>query len=466
MTNHIMGHEDMATLQDGINTCLGILTASFGANPGNAMFFAQSSGVSVFDDGYRALLGYNPENVHLRMAKTLVLDAAAATFRACGDGTSTTGILACLLMKLRALNITDDVTDTVNAMKAEVDKIVSDIEASKLDITHNLMYQVALTSMNGDKSLATLVSDLVMQVGQDGIVTAEISKTDRVYSDKSLGIETLGGFASPDFANNGGFMLVKNPKLLFVNAHLEHIKDTIWSDVFKAFSEQQWQHPLVVVCLGASGSFLQTFVANNKAPKGIPMFIAKINSGFELTKIAESLGATVFNPEKQSFKHVTAIDTDYGDCLQIKCTIGKTSILPNDKNKIAEVSAKLKELIAADNAGEEATKCLSVLNSTFGTIFVPYNSQSEFSEQKESIEDGYNACMQAFYGVVPGGKRFYEQYTSFPVLGSVMAEMAKLVGESDMDPYDCATTLQTAFKNALSVAVPFWRTRTFISNDY
>jgi TCP-1/cpn60 chaperonin family len=463
MTNHILTKEDMSILQDGIDTCLNILTASFGANPGNAMFFAQATGVSVFDDGYRALMGYNPQDVHLRMAKTLVLDAAAATFRACGDGTSTTGILACLLMKLKALNVESNVTDTVDAMKAEVDKIVSDINVGKMDVTHNLMYQVALTAMNGDKALATLVSDLVMQVGQDGIVTAEMSKTGSVYADKSIGIETLGGFASPEFANNGGFMLVRNAKLIFVNAPLEHVKDAMWADIFNNFSKQQWQHPLVVVCLGATGSFLQTFIDNNKK---LPMYIAKINSPFELTKIAEALGATVFNPEKQSFKHMVAIDSDFADCLQIKCTIGKTSILPTDKNKIAEVSETLKALIAADNAGEEATKCLSVLNSTFGTIFVPYNSQSEFSEQKESIEDGYNACMQAFYGVVPGGKRFYEQYITLPVLGSVMSEMANLVGESDMDPFDCATTLQTAFKNALSVAVPFWRTRTFISNDY
>lgn len=166
----------------------------------------KGSGVTAYTKDGHSILGAIKFNKPIEMSILDDLkDITRNTVKTVGDGTTSAVILSYEIF--RALNeiISDHANFTEKAVVAELQKVVKDIttiiENSKQKPTIEKIYQIALTSTDGNEEVANSIREIYEQFGLGVYIDVGISNTTNHMVKTYEGLTIDGGYFNPCFIN-------------------------------------------------------------------------------------------------------------------------------------------------------------------------------------------------------------------------------------------------------------------------
>ena len=163
----------------------------------------------------------------------IVKQASIKTAEQAGDGTTTSTLLAQSILT-EGLDRMKQGSNAVE-IKRGIDQAVKDITTyletivSREITDEEQLKQIATISANNDTEVGELISSAMDNVGQDGVVTIEESKTGETYLETVEGMQFNRGYKSPYFVTDNSSMqaVLQNPLILITDKGLTNVKELL-----------------------------------------------------------------------------------------------------------------------------------------------------------------------------------------------------------------------------------------------
>jgi 60 kDa chaperonin 2 len=166
----------------------------------------KGSGVTAYTKDGHSILGSIKFNKPIEMSILDDLkDITRNTVKTVGDGTTSAVILSYEIFRVLNEIISDHSNFTEKAVVAELQKVVKDIttiiENSKQKPTIDKIYQIALTSTDGNEEVANSIREIYEQFGLGVYIDVGISNTTNHMVKTYEGLTIDGGYFNPCFIN-------------------------------------------------------------------------------------------------------------------------------------------------------------------------------------------------------------------------------------------------------------------------
>ena len=367
---------------------------------------------TITNDGVTIAKEIELEDRIENMGAEIVKQVAEKANDAAGDGTTTAVVLAQSMINEGLKNVTAGANPL--AIKKGIEKGVSIIvkalkEMSKPINTREEMAQVATISAE-DEELGGLIADVVNEVGRDGVVTVEESKTLKIGSDIVKGLQLENGYISPYMITDAERMeaIYSDAPILITDKKISSLKEIL--PILEKIA-QTGKKDLVIIAEDVDGEALATLVVNKL--RGAFNVLAIKAPGFGdrkneiLNDIAVVTGTEVVSEDK-GMKLDTVELNALGYARRIVATKEHTTIIEGkgDLAKINERINQIKSQIAdsSDFDRDKLQERLAKLTGGVGIIKVGATTEVEQKAKQHKTEDALAATKAAVEeGVVPGG---------------------------------------------------------------
>jgi len=341
------------------------------------------------------------------MGATLIKEAARKTVEEAGDGTTTATVLAKAILE-EASKKEINTRQLKEGIGSAVKKVVKYLDDITIEVTGDMIDQVATISSNNDTELGKLIGGAFKSVEKTGVVMMEESK-DIVSSVEIIdGMQYDKPVKSLHFVTDQlrGIAELKNPLILIVESKIENIRkiQNVLEYVIKN------NKPLFIIA-DVDPQVLAA-LAMNKMKGNIKVCIVDAPTyGFtkkeKLNDLALMTGATVINEDLGD--DMDLIDPQHlGKAKKIISSKEDTIIQVEEtpeavKDLIEEIQAKLAvEKIPGFKIAHE--RRLALLAAKVAVVKVGANSEIELKEKRDRVEDAICATKAAIKeGIVPGG---------------------------------------------------------------
>lgn len=338
-----------------------------------------------------------------------------------GDGTTTATVLSQSIIRngikmieagFNPMDIKRGIDKTSIIIKEKLSEMsipVSDIATIK---------HVATISANGDEVIGGIIADAIEQVGFEGVITAEDSKTFDTYVEIQQGMQIDSGYLSPYFINvqEKEEVVQKEPLLLIYEGSINSMKTLL---PFLEHANKKGV-PLLIMADTVDGDAIQTLILNKM--KGVLDVAAIRNTGMgtdkteRLKDIAILTGGIYLSAKEHndlSDVDPSAIGDILGSCEKITITNDKTVIINgNGESKSIKdrVSLLTERIENKENESERLLlkERLAKLDSGIAVLKIGAYSETEMNEKKDRLDDALSATRAAIEeGIVPGGGMAY-----------------------------------------------------------
>ena len=162
----------------------------------------------------------------------MVKEVASQVNDEAGDGTTTATVLASAILKEGYKNVMNGASPI--ELKRGMDICVKDVVKEMRNMSRDVksadeIEQVGTISANNDKAIGSLIAEAMDTVGQDGVITAEESKTSEDSLEVVEGLQFNRGYISPYFINNQKEMIVQleDAKILIYDGRISSLKPLV-----------------------------------------------------------------------------------------------------------------------------------------------------------------------------------------------------------------------------------------------
>ena len=370
-----------------------------------------TQGLTVTKDGVtvaKSVFLIDPvENLAVRMMK----QASEKTANTAGDGTTTAIVLTEALVKAGESHIgeNENTIQVVREIRKEGDKLLADIAKESVEVTDDMLEDIATISANNDSEIGGIIADAYRKVGHDGIVTVERSQTDKTYAEVTNGIKVDRGYTSPMFINDHrkDECILDGVKILVCDTEITNILQI--ENVLKPIINGGEKLLIIGNC---SGNVINTLAANVQR-NGLKFCNIQVPSfGYRshelMQDIALSVGAKYFSESTgDDLSLIRMEDLGYAD----KIIVGKDStIIIKDNQVTDEITKRVEELREQQerltNKAERdfVNERIASLVGGIGCIYVGATSDIEQKEKFDRVDDAVCAVRSALQeGIVPGG---------------------------------------------------------------
>jgi chaperonin GroEL len=347
------------------------------------------------------------------MGAQLVKEAATKTNDAAGDGTTTATVLAEGIISegLKFLTAGANAISMKNGIMKAVETVIADLEKQAKKISTKEEFAAVATISAQDKEVGTIISDVMDQVGSNGVVTVEAGQTMGLEKEYVEGMQFDSGYISPYFVTDPSRMeaVYQNPYVLITDKKISSIQDIlpVLEKVAAAGRKE-----IVIIAENIEGEALTTLVINKlrgtfsavavKAPafgdrrKEMLKDIAILTGG---RVISEEVGLKLENTEL----------ADLGKAQKIVITKDTTLIVDGAGEKTA-IAARIDEILVAmdmtksDFDKEKLQERMAKLSGGVAVIKVGAATEVEQKELQHRVEDALSATRAAAEeGIVAGG---------------------------------------------------------------
>jgi chaperonin GroEL len=348
------------------------------------------------------------------MGVQLVKQAIATMNGAVGDGTTTAIVLTQAIVAEGVRLIAAGTNPMLlkrgldRAAEAAADRIgqLAMPIQSREDIIH-----VARSSV-GDPELGDLVGDLVHQVGKEGIVSIEDSRTLRTETEYVDGMVWNRGFVSPYFTTDANQLKaeLEEPAILITDKKITALGDIVpVLDMLLQADKKEF----ALVCDDAEGEALTTLIVNKQRGIIRPV-VVKAPAFGELRKqmlldLAALTGGQVISEETGRRLDSATLD-DLGQARRLVATQGETTVVdgygPSERieERIGQIRLQMAAPTNSELDREKLQERLAGLSGGVGVVKVGAATEVELMERRRRVEDGLAATKAALAeGVVPGG---------------------------------------------------------------
>ncbi|MBI2641556.1 chaperonin GroEL [Candidatus Roizmanbacteria bacterium] len=445
-------------LAKGVNTLAKAVVTTLGPRGRNVALDRKWGAPNVVHDGVSVAKEIELEDPFENMGAQLAKEAASKTNDTAGDGTTTSTLLTQAMVNMGLRNITAGSNPMI--LKRGIEKAVEEVVAQirkmskKIPVKDREAINQVATISAADQQIGTLISDAILKVGKDGVVTVEEGKGLQMEIQYKEGMEFDRGFASAYFATDPDKMVaeIDDAYVLITDKKISAVSDLLpFLEKFVKVSKN-----LVIIADEVEGEALATLVVNKlrgtfnalvvKAPgfgdrrKEMLEDIAILTRG---TVISEDLGKKIENVEVEDCGRADKVSADKENCRIIGGK-GNSAMI---KGRIAQIRREL-EASTSEFDKEKLQERLAKLSGGVAVINVGAATEVEMKEKKERVNDAVAATKAALEeGIVAGGGvallqarktllglkktlEFDEERTGVDIVYRILAEPVRMIASN------------------------------------
>ncbi len=367
---------------------------------------------SVIDDGVTIAKDVELPDPFENMGVQLVKEAATKTNDACGDGTTTSTILAHAIITGGFKNVAAGAEPM--ALKRGIEKatkaIIDELKRVSIDVKGKEQIVQVATITAVDREIGDLIAEVMEKVGKDGVITVEESKGIKYETEYVEGMQFDRGYISPYFITNPDKMEteIDDPYILITDKKLSAM-----SDLLPALEKiLQVSKNLLIVAEDLEGEALATLVVNKL--RGTLNVLAVKAPGFGdrrkamLEDMAVLTGGKVISEEVGRKLDSVTVE-DLGRARRVTADKDNTTIVEGKgseeaiKGRIKQIRAQIEETVS-DYDREKLQERQAKLAGGVAVIKVGAATEVELKERKHRVEDALSATRAAVEeGILPGG---------------------------------------------------------------
>ena len=413
MSNEIVkklnfGDEGKNKVFQGVSKLTKAVSSTLGAS-GKCVMLEDSSGKPLITkDGVTVANSVTLLDPVENMGATLLKEAARQTVKEAGDGTTTATVLAHSILK-EAFETKDyNSREVRDGISSAVEKVVAYLEIKAVDVSGDMLKQVDTISSNNDSDLGSMIAKAFEDVGENGVVSMEISNDEETSVEVVDGASLDKGLKNHHFINNKekGSCELNNPLVLIVESKIPNVRKV------QSILEYIIKNKKELLIIGDADEQLVTAISMNVSKGNIKANIIDapdfgVNKKQTLQDFAVLTGATVINEDLGD--DMDLIDVSHlGTCLKSITTSDETIIqVDGISDDVKDLMKQLKkELKTTKINGKKhlLEKRLSRLGGKVGVVKVGANSEVELKEKADRVEDSICATKAAIKeGILPGG---------------------------------------------------------------
>ncbi len=408
----IFGEEARKALKSGVDILTDAIRVTLGPRGRPVALDKKWGAPSVLNDGVSIAKEIELPDPFENMGVQLVKQAATKTNDACGDGTSTSTIIAQAIISEGFKNIAAG-ADAM-ALKRGVDKgveaLVDELKRMSIPVAgREQVAQVAAISAI-DKEIGDLIAEVMEKVGKDGVITVEEGKGLQFETEYVEGMKFDRGYISPYFITNAEQMRaeLEDPYILITDKKISAI-----NDILPALEKiVQVSKNLVIIAEDIEGESLATLVVNKLRGTLSPLAVKAPGFGDRrkamLQDIAVLTGGKVISEEVGRKLDSVTIE-DLGRARRVIADKDNTTIVEG-KGEAKDIEARIKQIRSeidistSDYDKEKLQERLAKLAGGVAVIKVGGATETELKEKKHRVEDALSATRAAVEeGILPGG---------------------------------------------------------------
>ena len=368
---------------------------------------------TITNDGVTIAKEIELEDKIENLGAEIVKEVAEKTNDVAGDGTTTAVVLAQTVISEGLKNVAAGANPL--ALKKGIEKGVEKVlealkNASKKITTKEEMAQVAIISAE-DEEIGNLIAEVMTEIGKDGVITVEESKTFGIQKEIVKGLQFDRGYVSPYMITDAERMeaIFEDPYILVTDRKISSLQEIL--PVLEKVA-QTGRKELVIIADEVEGDALATLVINKL--RGIFNTLAIKAPGFgdrrkeTLQDIAAVTGAEVIS-EEVGLKLENIELKQFGQARKVVATKENTTIVEGkgEKEKIdARIKQIKKELASSDSDfdKEKLQERLAKLVGGVAVLKVGAATEVEQKAKQHKTEDALSATKAAVEeGIVTGG---------------------------------------------------------------
>jgi chaperonin GroEL len=408
----VHGEESRSAILRGINQLADAVKITLGPKGRNVVIDKKFGSPTITKDGVTVAKEIELKDPLENMGAQMVREVASKTSDVAGDGTTTATVLAQAIFREGVKTVAAGANPM--ALKRGIDKAVAraieEIQRMAKPVKGDAIAQVGTVSANGDATIGNIIAKAMDQVGKDGVITVEESKTMETSLEVVEGMQFDRGYLSPYFVTDPERMeaALENALILIHEKKISSMKDLL------PLLEQvaKMGKPLLIVAEDVDGEALATLVVNklrgtlNVAAVKAPGFGDRRKAMLE--DIAILTGSKVIS-EDLGIKLESVQLSDLGRAKKITIDKDNTTLVEGG-GKQADIEGRVKTIRAqiedtsSDYDREKLQERLAKLVGGVAVIKVGAATETEMKEKKARVEDAMHATRAAVEeGIVPGG---------------------------------------------------------------
>lgn len=372
-----------------------------------------TGGITITKDGVTVAKSIDLEDPVENLAITMMKEAADKTATSAGDGTTTAIVLTEAIvkegMRLIQRNPEINTTQLIRDIKKTSDNIISNLGKSSKKVTGKTLQHVASISANNDSVIGKMISDAYKELGKDGILTVENSKTEQTYYEVTKGIKIDRGYSSKLFINNhrNDECILDDVYVLMTDMEITNILQI--ENILKPIINQNKKLLIIGNCAqNVTNTLAANVIQNNLKLCNIipPSFGYKTNE--LMSDISLAIGAKYFSESQgDNIGMLRMEDLGHAD----KIIVGQSStVIMNSVDSSKDALNRIEELkVQKENNSDKRerdfiSERIALLSGAVGVIYVGANSEIERKEKYDRVEDSVCAVKSAIEeGILPGG---------------------------------------------------------------
>lgn len=399
-------------LQAGMDQLTDAVKTTIGPRGRNVLVNGPSGKPILTNEGSGVTRDFELSDITENLGAQMLKEVATKMNDAVGDGTTT----ALLLMQAIIREGIKNMAAGANPMgirrgiQGAVDVAVKSISgnAYKLENKKDIVQVAAISG--ADEQAGEMIGEIMEQVGRDGVITIEESKTMETTYRIVKGSQFDKGYLSEHMVSDTEKMeaVLEHPYILFTDKKISDMRDVI--PILDQVAQRN--RKLLIVAEDVEGEALKALIINKL--QGAIDVVAVRAPGFGERKkalvdeLALLTGATVVRAETGYDLSKATVEM-LGEAEKVTVMKDRTVLVGGvgDKAAIAEEIEKLRGMLAAakdEFAADRARERLGKLAGGVAVISVGAASELEMKDKKARIEDALNAVRAALdEGIVAGG---------------------------------------------------------------
>ncbi len=368
---------------------------------------------TITNDGATIAKDIELEDKFENLGAEIIKEVTTKAKDTAGDGSTTATVLAQAIIREGIKNVTAGANPLAlkRGIELAVKKVVNHLsETAKPIQNRDDVAKVAIISAE-DEELGNLIADVIEEVGKEGVVTIEESKTFGLSKEIVKGLQIDKGYISPYMVTDTDHMRAElnDPYILITDQKISSMKEIV--PILEKITQAGKKDVLLIVD-DIDGEALATLLVNKL--RGVINALAIKAPGFgdrkkeTLADIALLVGAKVITADVGLKVETAEIDM-LGSARRIVSTKDTTTFVEGkgDKLMIDKRVSQLKnqlETVESEFDGDKLKERLAKLSGGVGVIKVGAPTEVEQKQKQRKAEDSLEAAKAAKEeGIVPGG---------------------------------------------------------------